>query len=304
MSLLKKALLFSAFFMCLIYDFMKKSGWLIKYVFLLAIFTVRAHAVACPPQHIDESVRVNYVYDGDTIQLEDGRKIRLVGIDTAEIYSRHHTIPADLKASGEKARAALQQQLNASKNRVSLAYGPQRFDRYRRTLAHVFLMDGTNLQAWLIEQGYAIAFTTPPNDRMSVCYRKQEEIARRAKKGIWQMPQYSLKRVSQLNKNSSGFHRIQAIVTRIWQNQYTVSFFLDGGLEVKIYKPDLINFNAHMLNSLQGKNVVVRGWLKQKKPTASSSDNNPGNMHFGMSLRHPDAIRILNTIDINRGPMK
>ena len=58
---------------------------------------------------------------------------------------------------------------------IGLAYGNQRLDRYGRTLAHAYLPDGLNLQAWLIEQGHAIAFTTPPNDRMSDCYRQREQ---------------------------------------------------------------------------------------------------------------------------------
>lgn len=233
------------------------------------------------------------MYDGDTLQLEDGRKIRLPGIDTPEIHSRHRTVPADIKAHGELAKSALQQQLNRANNHVSLAYAPQRFDRYGRTLAHVFLPDGTNLQAWLIEQGHAIAFTTPPADRMSTCYQAREAIARQAKRGIWQMPQYQLKRVSELNHNSSGFRRIQAKVSHIEQNRRGVRFFLDTRLEVRIYKPDLANFNAHMLNTLPGKNVRLRGWLRPKKNTSNQSSSPTGSTLYKMNLRHPDAIKVL-----------
>ena len=171
--LLKKALIISAFFY---------------------VSTFNVLAGVCPPQHIDESVRVNYVHDGDTLQLEDGRKIRLLGIDTPEIFSKHQVISEDIKLGGERAKAELQKQLSLVNQRISLAYGPQRFDRYKRTLAHVFLPDGKNIQAWLVSHGHAIAFTTPPNDRMSDCYKKQEKQARDLKLGIWKLPQYQLKR--------------------------------------------------------------------------------------------------------------
>ncbi len=268
MHLLKKALLFSAFF------YVCSSG---------------AAATVCPPQHIDESARVNYVYDGDTLQLEDGRKIRLLGIDTPEVFSKRKRIADDIKQHGEAAKAALQQQLSLANNRISLAYGPQRFDRYQRTLAHVFLPNGKNLQAWLISQGYAMAFTTPPNDRMSDCYRRQEAQAIQANKGIWHLPQYQIKRSNQLSKNSDGFHRIQAKVTRIWQSQYKITLFLDERIEVNIYRNDLYNFNAQMLNNLKNKNVLIRGWLHLKK----SNKNKQNSPHFIMSLRHPDAIKVL-----------
>lgn len=267
-QLLKKALIYSAFF----------------YVLFSTV-----QAAVCPPQHIDESVRVNYVYDGDTLQLEDGRRIRLLGIDTPEVFSKNRPISEEIKLSGERAKTALQQQLNRSDQRVSLAYGQQRFDRYNRTLAHVYLPDGKNLQAWLIAQGYAIAFTTPPNDRMSYCYRQQEELARKSRLGIWAMPRYQLKRSHQLKEASQGFIRLQAKVTRIRQNNRRLTLFMDGNLEVNIYKHDLFNFNAHMLSNLENKNVQLRGWLRLKK-SDNESQNAP---RFIMTLRHPDSIKVI-----------
>ncbi len=266
--LLKKALIFSAFFYVLPFS---------------------AFAGVCPPQHIDESARVNYVYDGDTLQLEDGRKIRLLGIDTPEIFNKQKNISKQTKLSGEKAKAALQKQLSLADQRISLAYGSQRFDRYNRTLAHVFLPNGTNIQAWLIGQGHAVAFTTPPNDRMSDCYRQQEEAARKLELGIWKMSRYQLKQTSQLDKTSQGFYRLQAKVTRTQKSHFGVTLYLDDNVEVKIYKNDLINFNAYMLNNLVFKNIQIRGWLHVKK-IHNQTQKNP---RFIMTLRHPDAIKVI-----------
>ena len=39
-------------------------------------------ASPCAPQQISESAKVRYVNDGDTVHFEDGRKIRLIGIDS------------------------------------------------------------------------------------------------------------------------------------------------------------------------------------------------------------------------------
>ncbi len=272
-SLLKKALIFSAFF----------------YVSIASADDVK-QVEACPPRHIDEVARVNYVYDGDTLQLEDGRKIRLIGIDTAEIFSKRGSIDESVKHSGEQAKAALKRLLSRSSQHIGLAFGAQRFDRYQRTLAHVYLPDGENLQAALISQGHAIAFTTPPNDFMSDCYRRLEVMAMSKKLGIWALPRYQLKRTAQLTQNSDGFHRLQAKVTRIWQTPYRVTLLLDDSVEVKIRRYDLPNFNAHMLNTLENKNIEIRGWLHIKNVAQSTDDKK----QYFMTLRHPDAIKVLN----------
>jgi len=257
-DLLKKALNFSAFF--------------------CACFSLNAYAGECPPQSIDESVRVNTVFDGDTLRLEDGRKVRLIGIDTPEVFSKKRHIPNEIKASGQRARAALQQQLSKAKMRVGLDYGQQRFDRYGRTLAHVFTAEGINVQAHLIKQGHAIAFTTPPNDRLSDCYKQQEILARTAKRGIWQLAQYQLLEVSQLDKAKQGFQRLQGKVTQLKKTTKHITLVIGGMLNVRIYKKDWPNFSLPHLNTLQGKRVRIRGWLHKKK------------QYYHMSLRHPDAL--------------
>jgi len=263
-DLLKKALKFSAFFCVYI--------------------SSHVYANECPPQHIDESVRVNYVYDGDTLQLEDGRKVRLIGIDTPEVFSKNRHIPSEIKASGQRARSALQQQLNKADMRIGLAYGQQRFDRYGRTLAHVFTAEGINVQAQLINQGHAIAFTTPPNDRLSDCYQQQEILAREAKLGIWQLAQYQLLNISQLDKAKSGFQQLQGQVTQLKKNSKHITLVIGGILNVRIYKKDWANFSLHHLNTLQGKSVRVRGWLHKKKS------------YYQMNLRHPDALKEQRTV--------
>ncbi len=276
---LKKALLCSVFFYVLAIQapaFADSTG------------TTQAGAAGlCPPQRIDQTARVNYVYDGDTLQLESGRKIRLIGIDTPEVFSRKHYIPADIKQHGLQARDALQALLNRSSRQVQLAYGQQSQDRYGRTLAHVFLPDGSNLQAELIARGHGIAFTTPPNDRMSDCYRTQEARARQQQLGIWQLPQYQIKHTRQTIGSLAGFHRLQGQVTEVTQSKNRIRLQLGPQLEVNIYKNDWVNFSLHQLLNLQGKTVRVRGWVKPIKQRSKTSDTPP---RYRLTLRHRDAL--------------
>ncbi len=46
---------------------------------------------------------------------------------------------------------------------VRLEFDVQEQDRYGRLLAYVFLKDGTFVNAWLVENGYAAVMTIPPN---------------------------------------------------------------------------------------------------------------------------------------------
>ena len=39
----------------------------------------------CQTQTIEQSAEVEYVYDGDSLLLKDGRRIRIIGIDTPEL---------------------------------------------------------------------------------------------------------------------------------------------------------------------------------------------------------------------------
>ena len=272
--LLKKALIFSAFF----------------YVLLFVLGTKDVFALNCPAQHIDESARVKYVYDGDTIQLDDGRKIRLIGIDTPEVFSKHRQIPVKIQMAGEHAKAALSNILKQSNGRLGLKHGAERQDRYQRNLAHIYLPNGTNIQAKLIEAGHAIAFTTPPNEVMSRCYMKAEAAARGNKRGIWQLKPYQLKPVNKLTHASNGFHRLSGKVTSVKQRKKSISLFLDDVVELKINKKDLPYFNTYMLNNIKGKQIQVRGWLHFNKPSKNS--RNKG--RYRINLRHSNAIKVIN----------
>jgi micrococcal nuclease len=57
-------------------------------------------------------------------------------------------------------------------------------DRYGRTLAYVFLDDGTLLNAEIIRQGYGHALTRYPFSRMEE-FRRLERDAREQRRGLW-----------------------------------------------------------------------------------------------------------------------
>ncbi len=68
---------------------------------------------------------------------------------------------------------------------VRLEFDVQELDRYGRTLAYVYLEDGTFVNAWLVENGYAAVLTVPPNVKHQGLFLKLQREAREQKRGLW-----------------------------------------------------------------------------------------------------------------------
>jgi micrococcal nuclease len=68
---------------------------------------------------------------------------------------------------------------------VRLEYDVEHHDKYNRTLAYVYLEDGTFVNAWLVENGYARVSTYPPNVKYQDKFIELERKAREEGKGLW-----------------------------------------------------------------------------------------------------------------------
>ena len=89
-----------------------------------------------------EYVEVDRVIDGDTIVIENGTSVRLLGINCPERSEIYY----------EEAKEFLEG-LILDKN-VKLEYGTPKYDRYQRTLAFVFISN-TNINIELVRAGLA-----------------------------------------------------------------------------------------------------------------------------------------------------
>jgi micrococcal nuclease len=58
-------------------------------------------------------------------------------------------------------------------------------DGYSRTLAYVFLQDGTHLNAEIIWQGYGFAVSSTPPLQYQNEFRRLEQEAREQRRGLW-----------------------------------------------------------------------------------------------------------------------
>jgi len=213
--------------------------------------------------------KVAYVYDGDTIKLENGKKIRLLGIDTPEVASHYQKATP----GGNAAKKWLKKQLDGSD--VYLEYDQQQRDKYKRLLAHVFLENGEHINTALVKNGLAIVNLFPPNFRYKDELLAAQKVAQQQQLGMWAMKRYQLTSADKVRK-VSGWKRYQGTVQSIKNNRKTVRLILNKKLSVKIAKEHLYLFPD--LESYVGQSVEVRGWLSGKKAP------------FSILVRHPSAL--------------
>jgi endonuclease YncB( thermonuclease family) len=115
-----------------------------------------------------------WVIDGDTIEIS-GTRIRLEGIDAPEsdqtcTDSKGKTWPCGTAATNE---------LRAHIRGRELTCNRRALDRYKRVLAVCSLPDGSDINAWMVQQGWAVAYG------FAKIYESEEAEAEATKRGIW-----------------------------------------------------------------------------------------------------------------------
>ncbi|MCE7057579.1 thermonuclease family protein [Algoriphagus sp. AGSA1] len=139
--------------------------FLLALIFLFSTFTLLFAQERYGPYKIHKFV------DGDTFWVKMGagknEKIRLIGVDTPEVKWEGLT---EEQPGGKEASEYVKNMLKGKK--VLLEYDVQKYDRYGRTLAYVYLEDSTFLNAHLLEMGLARLATFPPNVRYVEFFRE------------------------------------------------------------------------------------------------------------------------------------
>lgn len=124
------------------------------------------------------------VVDGDTFWVNDGtisgKKIRLIGIDAPE---SRNSFKKKIGYYGKQAKIYLTNLL-AGKS-VKLEFDVDQYDQYGRTLAYVFLKDGTFINEEMVKNGYAMVMTVPPNVKYAKLFLKLQQEAREHNRGLW-----------------------------------------------------------------------------------------------------------------------
>jgi micrococcal nuclease len=139
-----------------------------------------------------EDILVSRAVDGDTLVLQNGQRVRLIGIDTPEMHKsdklyrdaqQSRTDIQTIMALGRKAYGFTRRLVEGK--RVRLEFDVEKYDRYGRLLCYVYLKDGTFVNAKIVEAGYASLLTIPPNVKYADLFRVLYQEARDNNRGLW-----------------------------------------------------------------------------------------------------------------------
>jgi endonuclease YncB( thermonuclease family) len=215
---------------------------------------------------------VTRVLDSETLLLDDGREVRLVGA----LAPRSPNHRADTRPwPPERAAIAALDDLVRGQS-VKLAFSGRRSDRYGRLLAHVFLKRGGKrvwVQGELLSSGHARAYGLPGSLACMPELLAREGIARVANAGLWSNAAYAMrpaKRTRALMQLRNTYQIVEGRVVSVvatkgrtyinfdrdWRSDFT------AGISAKLLraKPDW----AKALAALEGKEVQVRGWIEYR----------------------------------------
>lgn len=120
---------------------------------------------------------VERITDGDTMRLVGVGPVRLIGIDTPEVFGRSECF-------GREASGFVKRLLRPG-DRVRYRPGLDERDRHGRLLAYVWLSNGRMLNVLLAERGYATPLTVPPNIDYAARFAAAARRARDAGRGLW-----------------------------------------------------------------------------------------------------------------------
>lgn len=213
---------------------------------------------------------VKSVYDGDTIILENNQRIRLLGVNTPEIESRHR--PGE--PGGVAARTWLHSQIE--NRQVYLEYDQEKKDKYDRQLAHVFLPDGTHLNLELLKQGLAFMSIVPPNLRYAEAFSRAQQQAEKQALGIWREPGYQVRPLDQIASGARGWQRFTGIPKQVQQKRSFTYLILNDQISIRIANDHLSLFPA--LETYLNRNIEIRGWVSRR------------HNRFMISVQHPSAL--------------
>ena len=157
---------------------------------LAALNAVSVAALACEQLRMEPGGTVTAVTDGDTVILDDGRVVRMIGTQAPKLPLDRPDFPTWPLAP--EAKAALE--AIALNRPVRLGFGGESTDRYGRVLAHVFVA-GPEGEIWaqqaMVARGLARVYSFPDNRACLDMLFAAEGRARLAGLGIWADPYYS-----------------------------------------------------------------------------------------------------------------
>jgi endonuclease YncB( thermonuclease family) len=203
-----------------------------------------------------ESYLVERVIDGDTIVLSNKQTVRLLGINTPEIAYRGKPSDAGALAAKDYLKRML------FKQRVWLEHDSEWHDKYGRSLAQVFLVNGEHVNVNMLHSGLATLSLHPPNLKYSKVLMQAQQQAEKQRLGIWGMDAYAVQRVSKIaEKKLKKWGRFVATISKVGRTKKGAKLWLGDKTYIWIaakhqrYFPDLADYLAQR--------IEIRGWPRK-----------------------------------------
>ena len=220
---------------------------------LVAVAAGPAVAAGCAFEPQGEG-RVAAVIDSRTFRLQDGREIRLAGIEPV--------------AAEKAALAAI-----VAGREVTLRGEDDTPDRYGRQPAFVFLADSeTPVQGLLLAQGEALVSTTVTDKSCAMVLIAAETAARDAKRGTWADPA-AIKNAESPGDILAGIGRFAVVEGKVLSvRQAGATTYLNfgrswtRGFAVTISRRVTAGLEAAgiFVKSLENRRIRVRGWVEAR----------------------------------------
>ena len=214
----------------------------------------KAQDAACKFQPAGD-VKVASVRDGHTLMLDDGRELRLVGIEAA--------------AGGQDALRRL-----ADGQTLRLEHLGPGTDRYGRLVAFAFLPEAHQpVQQVLLEQGEGLVSARIGDKACADALLAAERGARAAKRGLWADPNFaplSSENLPALEAARGRFALVEGKVLSVRESGATI--YMNFGrrwtrdFTVTVLKRQQRTFAAAGLDvkQLEGRRIRVRGWVERR----------------------------------------
>lgn len=137
------------------------------------------------PTQPPEYTKVVRVVDGDTIEIEDKKKVRYIGINTPETVDPRRKVECFGRESSNKNKELVEGM------RIRMEKDISDIDKYNRLLRYVWIEDknsslsGVFVNDYLVRQGFAQVSTFPPDVKYVDQFVKAQREARENNRGLW-----------------------------------------------------------------------------------------------------------------------
>lgn len=210
-------------------------------------------------------LRAVSVVDGDTLLLEDGSEVRLVGLQAPKLPLGRRGFTAWPLA--ESAKAALEELTRERK--LGLAFTGRRLDRHGRHLAHLVRDgDGLWIQGELLRRGLARVYSFADNRALVPEMLALEREARAAGLGIWAEAFYALRSPDEAGDHIGSFQLVEGRVldaarvrSRVYLN-FGADWKTDFTVSVSARAWKLFEAEGLAPEDYEGRRLRARGWLK------------------------------------------